>query len=339
MAQSNKLNSEQKLEIIKRYQAGESSVELGKYFDVTSTSILDLLKKNNIERRKLCGSKRKYLLNEFVFDEITPESAYWIGFLFADGSVRRRENGAGDIAVNLAESDVEHLNKFRAFLQSNHKLYKFIQKTRSINNRMISPTPCVRLAIRSSRLATQLEKHGMNKKSSGRVAPDYLKYNRDFWRGVVDGDGWLGIYNNNPTIGLSGGQELLSQYAEFAKLVFPHSRTSVTKNPTCHRVAFYHVMGAQLVQILYKDAIIYLDRKYEIAKKIMSISDYQVNRTQGEFSYRAKLKEEDVIEILALKLKGWSYQILAERFGVSVNAIMSVVKGRTWKHISREGYE
>lgn len=34
--------------------------------------------------------KRKYNLNENCFETLTPESAYWIGFIAADGCIKER---------------------------------------------------------------------------------------------------------------------------------------------------------------------------------------------------------------------------------------------------------
>lgn len=49
----------------------------------------------------------------------------------------------------------------------------------------------------------------------------------------------------------------------------------------------------------------------------------------------AKLTESAVREIHRLRKQGWILDRLARRFGVSLTSIWYVVRGRTWKHVSR----
>ena len=44
---------------------------------------------------------RKYNLNENFFDEINDKSVYWLGFLYADGSVRMKNNKSGELKLKL----------------------------------------------------------------------------------------------------------------------------------------------------------------------------------------------------------------------------------------------
>ena len=58
---------------------------------------------------------RKYNLNENFFDELNEKSAYWLGFLYADGYVSSYENSIG---ISLKSEDINHLEKFKNFLNS-----------------------------------------------------------------------------------------------------------------------------------------------------------------------------------------------------------------------------
>jgi hypothetical protein len=46
----------------------------------------------------------KYLNHE-AFDIVTNDAAYWIGFLFADGSVIQQQKGAPQVQLRLSEVD------------------------------------------------------------------------------------------------------------------------------------------------------------------------------------------------------------------------------------------
>ena len=55
-----------------------------------------------------------------IFEKIdTEDKAYWLGFLYADGSVGSKEN---KIELGLAEQDLHHIEKFRDFIGINNKI-------------------------------------------------------------------------------------------------------------------------------------------------------------------------------------------------------------------------
>ena len=55
-----------------------------------------------------------------IFETIdTEEKAYWLGFLYADGSVGSTDNR---IELGLAEKDLRHIEKFRDFIGIKNKI-------------------------------------------------------------------------------------------------------------------------------------------------------------------------------------------------------------------------
>lgn len=60
-----------------------------------------------------------------------------------------------------------------------------------------------------------------------------------------------------------------------------------------------------------------------------------LNECRGSHNGRALLNDEKVIEILKLKKQGKMNKEIAVEFGVSPNAISSIVNGKTWTHITR----
>jgi len=97
----------------------ESSVKIGKRFNVSHKVILKLLKKYgiNVDQKK---SVKKYTLDEHYFDEIdTQDKAYILGLLYSDGS-----NGLskGTISLSLQEDDREILEQIRITVNSSKPL-------------------------------------------------------------------------------------------------------------------------------------------------------------------------------------------------------------------------
>lgn len=54
---------------------------------------------------------------------------------------------------------------------------------------------------------------------------------------------------------------------------------------------------------------------------------------RGETNGQSKLTAEQVIEMRGLQAAGVSYHALAERFGVSVSCVSSVVNRQRWRHV------
>lgn len=63
----------------------------------------------------MVNRKRLYKCNETFFDDLTLEApAYWLGFILADGSVRRRSPGrSGELILNISTRDIQHVERFK----------------------------------------------------------------------------------------------------------------------------------------------------------------------------------------------------------------------------------
>jgi RIO-like serine/threonine protein kinase len=114
------LTEDQKTRVVELYASGQSTVQIARRFQVSVTTINHLLHRRNVVLR---GRRKRsaYQLRHDAFDELTPDAAYWIGFLFADGSIIGRGKSAR-IQVRLSERDREHLVKLRRFLGSTHTI-------------------------------------------------------------------------------------------------------------------------------------------------------------------------------------------------------------------------
>lgn len=66
------------------------------------------------------GNNKRPFPNRYIFENIdNEEKAYWLGFLYADGSV-----GSTDyrVELGLAEKDLEHIKKFKNFIGLDNKI-------------------------------------------------------------------------------------------------------------------------------------------------------------------------------------------------------------------------
>lgn len=127
----------------------------------------------------------KYILNEEFFDVInTPEKAYWLGFLLADGHIMK-----GALSSELQSGDHEHLIKMARSFGSDAPIGKSSHKR---NEKTYASSRCI---LCSKKLLNTLLDHGWDdfkKKGDCRIlsiVPDVHLH--DCLRGLFDGDGCL----------------------------------------------------------------------------------------------------------------------------------------------------
>lgn len=263
------VSDEIKCLVCQKYKDGESGHQVAKEFGISTGYVYTILKLGGVPSRSLSEANRKYSLDQSVFSNITEESSYWIGFLLADGCLGLQGGGAVKIIqVALKHSDKGHLEKLRVFLGTDHPIY---EHWGICNNK---PYQSARLTINSKRIFDDLVYYGLKPRKSldRNIKIKGLENDRHFWRGMVDGDGSIGIYKYGkykyPSFGLcAGSQKLLRQFLDFLpftmiKNVHPHKNI--------FRVEYAGSNAKKVISYLYSDCSIYLDRKMNIAQEVMA---------------------------------------------------------------------
>lgn len=179
--------TQEQLEDIKNsYLNNESSVSIGKRYNVGHKVILKRLHEMGVvvDQRKFV---RKYYVDESYFDSIdTPNKAYILGFLYADGCNCKSK---GTISMSLEEHDKDILEKIRKELKSEKPL-EYIDNSKKCSDGYNYKNQ-YRLLIFSTHMCEALEKIGMvpNKSlvlSFPDIREDLIPH---FIRGYFDGDG------------------------------------------------------------------------------------------------------------------------------------------------------
>lgn len=198
-------------------------------------------------------------VNHHVFRMLSSESAYWIGFLAADGCVEAN----GRVRIVLKSSDVGHLKKFYAFVGCpSHRIYRN------------GPT-CNCACIYSKDIVKSLVRYGVvprknwNRRS---IHPRVAKL-RAFWLGLFDGDGCLTrhrSYKNGrpaPSLRFYGNKLLMKQAARML------SRFGESPGVRPHGSIWYvSVTGTRALRTLswmYRGARIFLPRKRDLFVKAL----------------------------------------------------------------------
>jgi len=245
-------------EIGKLYLGGLSTERIGEKYGVSHHTIIKALSRQGIETRSRHDAGMKHSLNENAFDVLTPGSAYWAGFLLSDGNVHfPKAGGQPVVAIGLNVKDKKHVEKFRSFLESSHKIYYG-----NHNN--------VSLAVSSQKLADSLSEYNIvPRKSFIATAPDALIDNYNFWRGEIDGDGSVAINKNGvPLVKLYGAKPIVNQFSKFIKSYEPECRATVLPSGSIWQATAYGRYAVHILYLLYHDASVSLNRKAATARKI-----------------------------------------------------------------------
>ncbi len=205
-------------------------------------------------------SQDKYSINYRALDQWNEFTAYLLGFTMADGYIkhswgRRRENA---LQFELAGYDKDILDKIKTHLEYEGPV-------------IISKRGTAKLTIGNVQIINQLIEKGVPLKDKTHLAaaPEFLPsiYYKDFVRGLFDGDGSIYLDNGQLVFQLLGTQRLLEairqQYLPYnlGQTVTLYDRSNSGANIFCLKIKNKHTKD--LFQWIYKDADIYLDRKYQ----------------------------------------------------------------------------
>jgi hypothetical protein len=260
-------------DVIKKYQQGYSVpqiIKMEQFEGVTLSKVYSVLNKFKITCRSNKINNRIYKLNQGFFTNIDrEEKAYWLGFIYADGYVTTRGNYVG---LAIAQKDKTHLEKFVSSLQTNYPIKEYL-----VSNGYGEGNVFCRLIICSETVQTDLISKGVLTNKSLRLtfpSPQIvpMRLLQHFIRGYFDGDGSLSYYTSNNskyfTIKICGTYELLDSMRSYFKSTLElNGSGSISKRKKDNKNNYYLTIGGNIqvgkvLGYLYKDATLYLDRKY-----------------------------------------------------------------------------
>jgi len=254
------VSKEQEKEIIKLYNSGISSPKIVNILNFTKRTILNILKRNGIERRTNIRNK-KYEFNENYFEKIdSNEKAYFLGLIVSDGNIFKNT-----ITISLQEGDQYILKYFMQKLLHEGKIYNIKDNRKdSYKNKRV-------LRLYSQQMGKDLAKYGViEAKSHKSYFPDIPeKFYSHFIRGVFDGDGSICCNNKTIKFSITGNIDLIQKIQEILIKECNLNKTKLYNSPKHpknivtmqnHIARIYY----NLYNYLYKNSDnIYLKRKKE----------------------------------------------------------------------------
>lgn len=249
-----------KEQIIEMYSSKKMSAnKIAEKFQCDPTTIMRQLKRWNVSIRNIrCNAI--YDLDCNFFDNInSEEKAYILGLLLSDGHISKNNT----IMLTLKDRDV--IEKYRKAIKSNAPI-----KVDRYGN--------YQLNIRCKTMALQLRKIGLNNQKSYELDFDKVlscvpkPLENHFVRGLFDGDGSIKIYHysylKNPQyhFGYTGLKEVVEYVKNYLDI---HTKTVKESDITYTCVSSCKSTIKNIYKILYNDATIYMNRKYETFIKII----------------------------------------------------------------------
>lgn len=240
--------------------------------------ISDPVVKTQLLLRGCNVKQRRYEITKDYFKVMdSEEKAYWLGFLAADGCIRRRvvdENGKtrGDsIVLKLSVLDEKHMERFRDSICPDAKISYFTSKTTTRKGNLSISHSCI-LRINGNELVQDIIKLGVGPRKTFTVGKPNIdeKYFRDFIRGFFDGDGCCYVREKMGKRGFNT-MHILYSFACASKDMrdfFSDELGKVGISTKCHDNLNLNVTGGFLnskkfFDYLYTDATVYLERKYD----------------------------------------------------------------------------
>lgn len=245
-------------------EGGLTSVAAAEKFGVSQESVLKFAGLAGVRLPK--GTPRSCSVNESVFANHTPASLYWRGFLHADGCVHQDAYGSPVLVCGLGEKDIGHLTKLRDFLQSTHAIAVHPPGRQSLGG----PTAYYR--VRSRQICEALRAGGLVTHRPLPPAPD-LAQSTDYWRGSVDGDGWLGVQEGygyaSVFVGFCGQYPTVEAYRDFLRTWGIETSIGDTESGI-YKVQVTGTNAEKIIKLLYSNATVALDRKQFRADAIIA---------------------------------------------------------------------
>ena len=268
--------------VIQRYNEFKNLKKVAKSFGVSLRPIKRILEENNFKL-----TNRRYEVNQDYFENIdTEEKAYWLGFLYADGCVRKTKSGS-QVVLKLSSKDEEHLNKFKSNIESQHKVVYYRNYTISRKGTHSFSDNCL-IRINSNKLVEDLIKQGCTPKKTFTIEKPIIdeKFYKDFIRGYYDGDGNF-FYSEKTKMSVVTIVCASENFRNFLIDVISKIPNigKLHEDKEKYTIKIVNIVGIiNFLDYVYQNSKIQLDRKKEYYEK------YREYRTNIESNYKRRLR-------------------------------------------------
>jgi hypothetical protein len=228
---------------------------------------------------------RKYNLNEKFFDELNEKSAYWLGFLYADGCVRMKQGKSGELKLKLKHIDSNHIEKFLNDIECNTPIRYGVDNKSEF---------CYVL-VNSNYMIKKLFDLGcvQNKTQKIRLPNIEKKLLSHFIRGYFDGDGSVSPVKNRPNsfvVSICSNKKFVEDVMSF----FSYGKIYNEKNYSIWKVNKINDIK-NFRDFIYSNKNLTLQRKLDIFNKINEDYKRDYSKTKNKKKYKLINPDKTII--------------------------------------------
>ena len=252
---------------IREYSEGKTQFEIAKGFSTSVDNIWYLFKKINIETREPNDKIYKHSnFNNNAFYDMTDEfPCYYYGLLLADGCLTKNKSGKyNSVSIYLKSQDrymIENLHNYLGMDTKIHDRKHYDKRTSKIYESS-------GFSFNDTNITNRLVSYGFApRKSLAEVPPPCnISNNRNFWRGVIDGDGCVRVSDRNYlSINLVGSYDIVKAFYNFIEMnITIKTHRKIKEINKLHSVTFTGEDARNIARLLYQNSNIHLHRKFNV---------------------------------------------------------------------------
>lgn len=270
-------------------------------------------------------------LDSNYFDEInTPRKAYWLGYLFSDGSIGK--NNA--ICLSCKSDDRYILEQFKSDIGSSAPITEYTNPERFIRDHLTSADKITRFVCYNKHMSERLIELGGGRKKDERVGfpvmPDNLV--KDFIRGYFDGDGCIykrtGKNCDHYYVSFCGWSDLLTHISRVISetLSIKPSKVYTSNNKSCYITWGGNTIVRKFFERIYKSEFS-LKRKTDLFETCLSQNmDFKKRHLWASKTHFFRKENGDTLEVVNLM------EFVENNPQFKYTSLIGLSKGRTKFH-------
>ncbi|HMS38747.1 MAG TPA: LAGLIDADG family homing endonuclease [Pyrinomonadaceae bacterium] len=209
-------------------------------------------------------------MKEEILTLENPFYAYLFGFIQTDGHLYQNSRNRGRLSIELGKRDEELLLELQKRLPFNSTISERTRKT-NFSDKYVS----VIWNVFDKKFRDFLTESGLpsGSKSKTIVSPIGKCSRIDYFRGLIDGDGSLGLTAKGfPYLSfITASPEIANEYLSFLKSITNKEKTTTAnKRDNVFNIAIYKEDAQKVVKILYYENCLALPRKIQKASDVLN---------------------------------------------------------------------
>ena len=257
---------QQKKDIVRMYIEESRTIDyIKKKYTTHDREISKILRENGIDTSYYQPRRINRNINRDYFETIdTEEKAYILGILMADGCVREKRKDQLYLSLELIDKEI--IEFIKKELKLENKIKAMNRKRDYIKNEKTTYT----ITVAEQKLCSDLSKYGIVPNKT--VVTERLVQNipfdlrKHYLRGLFDGDGSIGYYNNRWSITLTNNHpEFLKDVGSWVEELLGFKCPKVSKTSTSNMITYTGKKAGEIMKLLYQNNKISINRKQKLA--------------------------------------------------------------------------